>query len=299
MRNSMQRRIALILVFIAVILAVILLVRARRSAKEAEVSEETGLSGEDFSEAVVENTPAQLLPLPGILSPGNIHPAATLLNTNTQFYSYKDEGSTITTAVGIDVSEYQGSVDYKKVRDAGIQFVIIRIGYQGYETGRMVVDKTFYRNYLDAHEAGLPVGVYFFSQAVDIEEARRAAGFVLATLDGIEPELPIVYDYEVHHADTARASDLSQYSATASALAFCEVIRNAGHTPMIYMNDQAAYGKYDLDEFSNIPVWYASYVKAPELPCGFTCWQYSCTGSVSGVDGDVDLNLLFLQKENN
>ena len=297
MRNQAILRRALIAAALILMLVILLVTRA---AKRAEKAEEAGLSaGQTASEEdVSEGQAAEPLQLPGILSPGNVHPAANLLNTDTQFYSYNDEGSTLTAAVGIDVSEYQGDVDYEKVREAGIQFVIIRIAYQGYVTGKMVVDSNFYRNYEGAHAAGLPVGVYFFSQALGIDEAKRAAGFVLATLDDIEPELPIVYDYEIHHADTARASDLSQYSATAGALAFCEVIRNAGYTPMVYMNTQAANEKYDLGEFSDIPVWYASYVKSPSLPCGFTCWQYSCTGNVPGVPAEVDLNLLFLQKEN-
>ena len=173
MRNQAILRRALIAASLILMLVILLITRA---AKRAEKAEEGGLSaGQTASEEdVSEGQAAEPLQLPGILSPGNVHPAANLLNTDTQFYSYNDEGSTLTAAVGIDVSEYQGEVDYQKVREAGIQFVIIRIAYQGYVTGKMVVDSNFYRNYEGAHAAGLPVGVYFFSSASTRRSARPA-----------------------------------------------------------------------------------------------------------------------------
>lgn len=283
----------------ALLLIVIVIATARRGRLKSQDPEAgDGGSGAFTTEQNDVETLRQLeeLLLPGEIVPGNIHPAANLLDTSSQYYKYLEDGGTVTAAVGIDVSGYQGTIDYEKVREAGIRFVFIRIGYQGYESGKLVVDDRFYRNYDGARAAGLPVGVYFFSQALTEEEARQQAGFLLATLEGRQLQLPVVYDYEVHDAQTARASGLTRQQASANAEAFCERIRESGLAPMVYMNDQTAYGKYDLNVIGEEPIWYASYVTAPSLSSGFTCWQYSSSGKVPGIDYDVDLNLLFLQR---
>ncbi len=209
--------------------------------------------------------------------------------------SYEDDEYTSRT--GVDVSYYQGEIDWEKVSASGMKFAILRIGYRGYGTkGSLNPDATFQDNLEGAKQAGLDVGVYFFSQAVNEEEALEEAQFVLETLDGEALELPIVFDPE-HISDTqARTDSVSAEQFTRNAAAFCAAVEDAGYEAMIYSNMVWEAYWLDLKELADYPVWYADYEPLPQTPYAFAIWQYTESGSVDGIEGNVDLNLQMIRK---
>ncbi len=209
--------------------------------------------------------------------------------------SYEDEEYTSRT--GVDVSYYQGEIDWEKVSASGMEFAILRIGYRGYGTkGSLNPDATFQDNLEGAKQAGLDVGVYFFSQAVNEEEALEEAQFVLETLDGEALELPIVFDPE-HISDTqARTDSVSAEQFTRNAAAFCAAVEDAGYKAMVYSNMVWEAYWLDLKELADYPVWYADYEPLPQTPYAFAIWQYTESGNVDGIEGSVDLNLRMIRK---
>jgi len=196
------------------------------------------------------------------------------------------------TCVGIDVSSHQGVIDWQQVKDDGIEFVFVRIGYRGYgEQGSLVQDKYGLENIDAAHEAGLAVGAYFFSQAVNEDEAAEEAAFAMAILEGRDLELPLVYDPETIKYDSARTDLVPGEQFTKNAVVFCEAVRAGGYEPMIYSNLRWQYLMFDMSRLTAYPFWYADYEGVPLTPYHFEFWQYSDSGTVAGIDGNVDMDL--------
>ncbi len=202
-------------------------------------------------------------------------------------------------SLGIDVSEFQGEVDWYAVKAAGVDFAIIRCGYRGMTQGLLTPDKHFERNLTEAKNAGLKRGVYFFSQAVTAVEAEAEADFVIEQLAGEGLEYPIVFDWEDPvpseelPADTLRALDCSGETVTECAQAFCERVKKAGYIPCVYFNKHQAYNFYDLEKLKDYDFWYADYNPVPALCYQFRTWQYSDQGAIPGIDVTVDLDLCF------
>ena len=196
--------------------------------------------------------------------------------------------------VGIDVSSHQKEIDWQQVAGAGVEFAMIRAGYRGYTEGGLFEDEYYRANMEGALSAGLEVGVYFFSQAVNEAEAVEEAEFLLSLLEGWEVSLPVVFDWEKQDKETSRTKDVSGGTMTACTLAFCRVIEAAGYLPMVYFSPSKAYGELDLEQLMQWPFWLAHYT--PEwsftsFRYHFHIWQYSDEGTVPGIGGDVDLNL--------
>lgn len=194
--------------------------------------------------------------------------------------------------LGIDVSEWQPEVDWQAVKEAGVEFVIIRVGYRGMEQGILSSDSCAQSHYNGAKAAGLKVGCYFFSQAISVTEALEEAEFALSLTDGWELDLPMVYDWEYVN-DTARTANVSQRTLTDATKVFCERIRIAGRTPMVYFNTNQSFQRLFLSELTEYDFWLAQYQSAMNYPYKVDMWQFSCSGSVPGIEGDVDLNLWF------
>ncbi len=227
----------------------------------------------------------------------NIEMDLSQLQTGGTFYAYENSADDVITSVGVDVSTYQGTVDWAAVKDAGVDYVIVRAAYRGYETGRIVPDDLYEQNIRGAVDAGLHVGVYLYSQALSEDEAREEADYLLGLIEGLPVDYPVVYDQEEYTADQARTDGLTGEQATLNALAFCERVYDAGYIPMIYTNNDWAQNMYDMERLDHYPIWYADYTAAPSLTGGFAMWQYTDSGQVPGVTGPVDLNLLFLPAE--
>lgn len=215
------------------------------------------------------------------------------LNNQIPLYTYEDESGTITSTVGIDVSVYQGDIDWQAVKSYGIEFVIIRLGYRGYETGALSLDDNYESNIQGALDAGLDVGVYFFSQAITEAEALEEAEYVLEHIEGYEITMPVVFDTEVVNTETARTLDVDGEVFTTACITFCNRIEEAGYDTMIYYNLVWSAFTLDLEQLVEYDKWYADYYELPQYPYDYQMWQYSQTGSVPGIDGNVDLNIYF------
>lgn len=203
------------------------------------------------------------------------------------------EDSKITSLLGVDVSVHQDNIDWTKVKESGIDFAMVRLGYRGYGTGEAQLDENYAENIQGARDAGLDAGVYFFSQAITAEEAVEEANLVIESLDGLDVNYPVVYDWEIIYDDTARTDNISVDVLTDCCVAFCETIKNAGYTPMIYQNKRTSIFKLDLNRLNDYDFWLAEYNTEPTYYYDFDMWQYTSTGRVSGIEGDVDLNISF------
>ena len=209
--------------------------------------------------------------------------------------SYEDDK--YTSRLGVDVSVFQGDIDWEQVKAAGYEFAILRIGYRGYgEEGTLNADEKFEQNLKNARKAGMDAGVYFFSQAVNEEEAKEEADFVLEHLKGQELQMPVVYDPEHILEDEARTDGVTGEQFTQNAKVFCKAIEEAGYDAMIYSNMLWEAYELDLEKLSDYPVWYADYEEFPQTPYRFSMWQYSSTGSVPGIGGNVDLDIQFVKR---
>lgn len=214
----------------------------------------------------------------------------TKFNALGHHMEYEDED--YETSLGVDVSYHQGRINWQEVADSGMEFAIIRIGFRGYgKTGSLNEDREFRRNLAGAKAAGLKVGIYFFAQAINEEEAVEEAEYVLSLLGEEDLDLEIVYDPESILGDEARTDGVTGEQFTKNTRAFCDRIREAGFKPMVYANMMWEAFMLDLSMLSDIPVWYADYEVRPQTPYDFTMWQYTCEGRVAGIDGDVDINI--------
>ena len=204
-------------------------------------------------------------------------------------YHYIVDGTEVS-RTGIDVSEHQGDIDWDSVASDGISFAIIRIGYRGTDNGVIGVDANYETNYREAREAGLDVGVYFYSQAVSVSEAQAEADFVLKELDGAELNYPVAFDMEPTTAESVRIKGLSDDQMNAIAHAFCERIEEGGYRTMIYGN-KPDLSHLALEEFSSRGFWYACYDTRPIMDLAFGIWQYSSRGTVNGISTFVDMDI--------
>lgn len=206
---------------------------------------------------------------------------------------YYVDDSKITSLLGVDVSVHQDNIDWQKVKESGIDFAMVRLGYRGYGSGEAELDENYAENIQGAREAGIDAGVYFFSQAITAEEAVEEANLVIESLEGLDINYPVVYDWEIIYDDTARTDNVSVDVLTDCCVAFCETIKNAGYTPMIYQNKRTTIFKLDLTRLTDYDFWLAEYGSEPTYYYDFDMWQYTSTGSVPGIEGDVDLNISF------
>ncbi len=213
-------------------------------------------------------------------------------------YTFDSDGVLMTGSgtMGIDVSKHNGTIDWNAVKNSGVSYVIIRCGYRGYTQGSLVIDPTFERNIKGATSAGLKVGVYFFSQAVDEVEAVEEASFVLDAVKNYKISYPIFLDVEYSGAagNKGRADGLSKSARTAVCKAFCETIRSGGYTAGIYANKTWLESMIDPGQLGAYKIWLAQYAAAPTYTGRYDLWQYKCTGRVSGISGNVDMNLSYL-----
>jgi len=196
---------------------------------------------------------------------------------------------------GVDVSDHNGEIDWKAVQADGIDFAILRLGYRGYGNGAIVKDERFFENAEALEKLSMDYGVYFFSQAISVEEAVEEAEFVLQQLHGHSPSLPIYFDWELV-SESARTAGMDPELLTQCALAFCQTIENAGFEAGIYFNQEFGYRYFNLITLKDYDFWLAEYAEAPSFYYHFHQWQYSCTGTVAGIPTAADLNLRFIPK---
>lgn len=200
---------------------------------------------------------------------------------------------------GIDVSVYQGTIDWSKVKKDNIDFAMIRSGYRGYGiNGTLVEDSMFSKNILGAVANGIDVGIYFYTQAITVEEAKEEAKFVVNLIKryGVKITYPIAVDTELSTAKpegTGRADSISVEERTKIIKAFCDTIKDLGYTPMIYANKYWLNEDLDMSKLSNYDVWLAHYTNQTDYKGKYTMWQYTDSGNVQGIIGNVDKNYCY------
>lgn len=214
--------------------------------------------------------------------------------------THQNRFSGISKVYGIDVSYYQGNIDWKKVKNSGVEFVIIRVGYRGYGSAGTLVEDPRFKTYLDgATKAGLKVGVYFYTQAITTAEAKAEAKFVLDRIKGYSLQMPVYYDIESVDYDTGRldSAGLSKAQKTALCTAFCDTIIKSGYSAGVYANytwlnyyiDGAGLGR-------KYPIWLAHYTSNTNYDQRMDMWQYSGSGTVSGISAYTDVNVWYSGK---
>lgn len=196
---------------------------------------------------------------------------------------------------GIDVSEHQKAIDWNKVKAAGIEYAFIRVGYRGYTKGALAEDTYFRQNLAGATAAGVKVGVYIFSQAITVEEAREEANYLLERIKDYNITFPVVLDYEFSpNKGRLETANLSKADGTAICLEFCKTIQAAGYTPMVYANPDMLNNHLNATEISNqYLIWLANYTTQTSYTGKFDYWQYSSSGAVDGITGRVDMNFFY------
>lgn len=204
-------------------------------------------------------------------------------------YEFGADGALNRTARGIDVSKFQGVIDWNAVKADGITFAIIRCGYRGYGTGALVEDATYRRNIQGAINAGLRVGVYFYSQAINEAEAVEEASMVLSLVSGYSLPLGVYYDTE--YVAGGRANAISAAERTACAVAFCETIRNAGYKAGVYSYASWFYNNLNFANISKYNTWIAQYRDTLSFNYKYDIWQYTGSGRVNGISTAVDMNI--------
>ena len=192
--------------------------------------------------------------------------------------------------LGIDVSYAQGVIDWNKVANAGIKFAIIRAAFRGYGTGRIVADEWFERNIKGATAAGIKVGVYFFSQAINETEGAEEADYIINQIKHYKVILPVVIDTEYVSDSRARGNSISKTTRTAAVKAFCERSLQRGYTPMIYASTSWLNNQLDMSKLSSYKVWVAQYYNRVTYTGKYQCWQYTSSGHVDGINTKVDMN---------
>lgn len=219
--------------------------------------------------------------------------------SDPQRLTYDDPDYTV--LQGIDVYEGTGPIDWVEVADAGYYFAFVRVGYRGYgQAGKLCEDYMAVENLRAAKDAGFKVGAYFFSQALDEEEAREEALTAIKVVEesGVELDLPLMYDPEIIKNDDGRANDITREQVALNTKAFRETVESSSDYKVdIYANLPWEDELFDGDILADFDIWYADYEKIPQTPYHFTWLQYSNTGVVPGIEGDVDLNLWIRREE--
>ena len=244
------------------------------------------VSPEELTEEVTEDTTEPTIP-----------PEANPYNKRD--FQYNEHNYLLCTRqpsyAGVDVSAFQGDIDWEKVADSGIRFAIIRLGYRGWgKAGKMVEDPFAKQNLAGASDAGIEVGAYFFSQALNIQEVDEEIEFLLNILGDTYLDMPIILDWEIPATGSdakPRTAGVDARTLTDCLLHFCQVMEGKGYQPMVYFNWSQSRNLLFLHELEDYPFWLALYQDRMTYPYRVEMWQYTCTGRVPGIQGDVDINV--------
>ena len=194
--------------------------------------------------------------------------------------------------VGVDVSAFQHDIDWKLVKQSGVDFAMLRLGYRGWGAkGTLVEDEYIQKNLAGTAAAGIPIGAYFFSQATTLDEVHEEIEFMLEILGDYPLEYPIVLDWEVANPTEGRVRGVTRRQLTDMLRYFCDEMKGRGFDPMIYFNWTQASRMIYLNELEDYPFWLALYQDRMTFPFRVEMWQYTSEGRVPGIEGDVDINV--------
>ncbi len=216
----------------------------------------------------------------------------TNLTYQKPLMNYYEEGELVSRC-GVDVSAKLGEVDFKKLKNAGCNFVMVRVGARGYSSGNIVMDANYVDNIKAAKNAGLDVGVYFCSQAVTRAEAREEADELLDAISGYRIQYPLVFVMENVDDDMARIEALDITERTQIARAFMDRVADSGYTPMLYGDKEWLLTMVNIEELQEYDIWYAQDGDKPEYPYEFGMWQYDSDATIKGIKGDAAMIISF------
>ncbi len=236
----------------------------------------------------------QFVPISANVPARSYDPSGLVSNARGEM-EYQVNGTT-ESVKGIDLSRYQGTVDWSAVAADGVEYAMIRVGIRGYGTGEIVLDDTLDTNFEGATQNGIDVGAYFFTQATSEAEAIEEANAVIEALAPYNVTYPVAIDVEDVNDSSARTANLTAQQRTDYVIAFCETIKAAGYTPMIYGNLKTYCDMLDMERLNEYEKWFAFYDTYVYFPYEISMWQYTDTGVVNGIKGDVDLNITFSRK---
>lgn len=206
---------------------------------------------------------------------------------------YYDNGTNIA-HLGVHLNQDSGKVSFYQLKSAGAEYVILRTGMRGYQNGQLSVDESLEAYLQDARDAGLEVGLSFYSQAATEEEAVEEANLLLSLIGEHKVTYPIVFDMELVSNDTSRIEKLGKMTLTGIADAFCRTIREAGYTPMIHGDKYWLLRRIDLTKLSDYDIWLSQEAEIPDYPYKFSMWEYTRKGRIQGIDGDAALSISFI-----
>lgn len=201
-----------------------------------------------------------------------------------------------TSYVGVDISKHTGKVSFDRIKAAGVDYVMIRIGSRGYSTGQISLDENFKENIEGAIAAELDVGIYFYSQAVSQDEAIQEVNFVVQNLEPYRAHVkyPVAFNMGFVSNDRSRIEGLSREDKTTVTSSFMEGIRASGYVPMIYGDKEWLIREIDLTKLQDYDIWLSQEEEIPDYPYRYSMWQYNTDGVVNGIDGGADLNICFV-----
>lgn len=236
----------------------------------------------------------------------NTHVSAAITGKSpftSSTYTHNDIFKNYNIYNGIDVSKYNGDINWDKVKKDGVDFAIVRVGYRGYgKSGTLCTDPNYQANIKGALAAGIKVGVYYFTEALTTDEAREEAEFCISKINDYNITLPVAIDYEYptdgkNPIGRMYNAKLTKAEATANVKAFCAAVKKAGYTPLVYAN------KSDLSSLINgktignsYKVWLANYTTKTTYTNSYEYWQYTSSGKVNGITGKVDCNFWYTKK---
>ena len=195
---------------------------------------------------------------------------------------------------GIDVSKYNGTISWNKVKKQGVEFALIRVGARGYSTGNVVIDEKFRENLNGCRENGIDVGAYFFSQAINVNEAVEEANYCVAALSGNAIRYPVIFDSEKVLNDSYRTENLSSTELTEIFKAFAQQVRAFGYTPMFAGTKEQLAKHVDLMDMKDYDIWLLDAGEKTDYPYRYCIRQYADNGKIDGIDGNVDLNICLI-----
>ena len=198
---------------------------------------------------------------------------------------------------GVDLSKYNGSVDFNKLKENGVGFAMLRLGSRGYGTGKISLDERFVEYAQNAQLAGIQIGAYFYSQAINENEAVEEANYIVGAVSGFNVKYPIAIDVEHVSGDEARTDKLTSEERTAIVKSFCDTVKGFGYKPVIYATKDMLVAGLDLEDLTDYDVWLSDDSVPTDYPYRFSMWQYNRRGHIDGITGDIDFDMSFIDYE--
>ena len=278
--------VILLLVVILAVISIVTLVKGPRQSS-VEVISKTGPTELTVNDMYEGNMTIPYFDIPT----SNYPPDKFLENKGVITYEGGDS------YVGINVNSQKGEIDWNQVAESGVDYAMIRVGWRGDESGKIAADEKFEYKIQGALDAGLPVGVYFYSKAVTEAEAEEEATFVLEQIRGYNVKYPVAFYWEYGTKDdgsldeSKRTVRCNGKQVTAFIDTFCKKVKAAGFTASYYCDKTMGYTRLDLSQLSGYDMWYAEFRSAPSFYYDYGMWQYTKAGTVPGIEGSVPINL--------